>query len=104
MVEAGMQIERARLLLSVQRALLGAIGESVQAICVDWDERRIMMTAFSAGELTDDEREALEVAATEVVADFPVGAVVDVEVVEGAEEPFKAKGEWVFLRFGCTVS
>jgi hypothetical protein len=104
MAEAQILINRARLLLSVQRALLGTIGGSVQAICVNWNEKGVVMTAFSAGELPNDEREALEIAATEVAADFPVAVAVDVEVVEHAAEPFRADGEWVFVRLGCSVS
>jgi len=98
-----MQSDRQGLLLSMQRALLGAIGRSVQAICVNWDENRVVMTAFIEGELPDDEREALEIAATEVAADFPFALLVEVVVFEHAAQPFRANGLWVFVRLGCTV-
>ena len=66
-----MSIERADMLLSVQGALLGAIGPSLHAIAVQWTDTSVTLIALADNELDPDQQEALEVALTEILADFP---------------------------------
>lgn len=62
---------RARVLLSVQRALLGHIGTKVRAIACKWSEDEIQVRVVFDGEIGDDDAEAISKAETEVIADFP---------------------------------
>ena len=72
-------IPRVRLLLSAQRALLGAISRPVVAVAVRADDLDLVMTVQIDCPLDDDEHEALEVAASEIIADFPAATSVRVE-------------------------
>lgn len=62
---------RVRVLLSVQRALLGHIGTAVRAILCRWTENEIHVRAVFDGEIREDDAEAISEAETEVIADFP---------------------------------
>ncbi len=90
--------------LSAQRALLGAIAPNVLAVFVSLETERLSMAAFVDGKLDDDEREAIEIAASEIVADFPAVARLDVEIVQPAIQPIDGPGELVFLRYGANVT
>jgi len=67
---------RARVLLSVQRALLGQIGAAVRAIMCRWTENEIYVRVVLDGEISDRDAEAISEAETEVIADFPSQVVV----------------------------
>jgi len=62
---------RVRVLLSVQRALLGHIGTTVRAIMCRWTEGEIHLRAVFDGEINDEDADAISEAETEVIADFP---------------------------------
>lgn len=62
---------RGRVLLSVQRALLGHIGIAVRAITCRWTQDEIVVRAIFEGDASEDDIEAISVAETEVMADFP---------------------------------
>jgi hypothetical protein len=62
---------RVRVLLSVQRELLGHIGTAVRAITCRWTEDEIHVRVVFNGEISDDDAEAISEAETEVIADFP---------------------------------
>jgi hypothetical protein len=99
--EENLGIDRSNLLLSVQRALLGAIGTEVLAICVDANPNSIELTVFAEGCLPKDQQEALDVAETEIWADFSPAVSVNVRIIENAQQPLKCSGNWAFVRFGC---
>lgn len=93
-----------RLRLSAQRALLGAICIEVLAISVWTSGSKLKMLAYADSMVSDDCREALSVALTEILADFAdTLSVVDLKIVENATPPIKISGELVFLRHGCQV-
>ena len=62
---------RARVLLSLQRALVGHIGTAVRAIMCRWTEDEIHVRTVFDGEINDDDTEEIAEAETEVIADFP---------------------------------
>jgi hypothetical protein len=62
---------RVRVLLSVQRALLGHIGTAVRAIMCRWTKDEIHVRAVFDGDIDDDNAGAISEAETEVIADFP---------------------------------
>ncbi|WP_070245920.1 hypothetical protein [Duganella phyllosphaerae] len=62
---------RVRVLLSVQRTLLGHIGTAVRAIMCRWTKDEIHVRAVFDGEINDEHAEAISEAETEIIADFP---------------------------------
>jgi len=62
---------RVRVLLSVQRALLGHIGIAVRAIVCRRAKDKVHVRTVFDGEIKDDDAEAMSEAETEVLADFP---------------------------------
>lgn len=99
------KLDSTKLCLSAQRALVGAISHNVLGIYIDPDAAGEMV-AFFDGAATDTEREELDAATTEIVADyrFPPPRV-DLRVVENAQQPLQgtSSGIWVFLRAGVAV-
>ena len=91
---------RVRLLLSVQRALVGHIGPSLIAACARAADDMVTLTWYLATSVSADEREDLSVAATEVIADFEGNWHVDERyvVVDDQSRPLPCLGEWVFAR------
>lgn len=93
-----MAIERPDMLLSVQRALLGAIGPSLRAIAVQWTQTSVTLIALADNDWEPEQHDALDVALTEIVADFPeidsVGLLRKPTEWRGNGEPL----EWVYER------
>ncbi|MCE9523032.1 MAG: hypothetical protein K8S25_11460 [Alphaproteobacteria bacterium] len=89
-----------RLRLSAQRALLGAICPAVRLIKVALCEREIVFSVVAAARLSAAEREALSVAAAEILSDFPDCTIKEEMVVDDgaiAREDVLVHG-WVYLR------
>jgi hypothetical protein len=94
----------APLRLSAQRALLGAVGPDVLGVCVALEDGRLSFDGFMAESATDDEREALDMAATEMLADFPEATALDLKIEPVADTRLPhCDGDWVFLRLGAGV-
>lgn len=94
------ELESAHLRLSAQRALLGAVSREVDAIGLHVDGTRIVVQVASGSPLDDDACEALEVAASEIIADFPSATFIGVKHV-ASREAFVAPTTLVFLRLGA---
>jgi hypothetical protein len=60
-----------RLRLSAQRALLGAVPKTLREVSVELQGSVLRFRAVFEQEPSDDERELLSVACTEIVADYP---------------------------------
>ena len=91
---------RSALLLSTQRAVLGAIGPGVIGVAVDLIEDKLTLRVYYDVELSVDEREALEAAASEIVAGFPSVNAVDVTFTEWHRKPLREPGPWAFKWLG----
>lgn len=61
---------RVRLLLSIQRALLGEVTPNIRAVTATIDERIITLRWIIDGEIADDLESDLSAAGAEVGADF----------------------------------
>jgi hypothetical protein len=72
--------------LSAQRALLGNIGAHLRAVAVSYRGQTIVFDALVDPEATDEEREDLEDAAHDVIADYPLGWLLEVNVRSGADD------------------
>lgn len=86
------------LLLSAQRALLGAIDADVRLISVRRDDATITMKTVSARPLSDDAAQALSIAATEIIADFP-DCVIREQVVVSEVVRFQRDSDGEYLVF-----
>lgn len=91
---------RVRVLMSIQRALLGMVTPSLRGVSVSWDEHRIgARFVYDA-----DDRENVEFVQeieTQVLADFGEDVVTDfaVEVAPESTAPALNESEvWVYLR------
>ncbi|QPC91860.1 hypothetical protein [Mesorhizobium sp. INR15] len=72
---------RAKLLLSVQRALLGAVSPNLRAVTCGWHEVEIKLRFVFDGEIAEENFEDAGVVASEVAADFPAPWTVDEDIV-----------------------
>ena len=61
---------RVRLLLSIQRALLGEVTPNIRAVTARIDAQTIFLRWIIDGEVSDSLRRDLSAVTTEVVADF----------------------------------
>jgi hypothetical protein len=93
------------LLLSAQRALLGAIGPHLLALGVELEpapagRRTLKVRVYANEELTTEELDDLQAAATEMIDDFPSASVLDVAVHRLSRPllPKGATGHWAFIR------
>jgi hypothetical protein len=57
--------------LSVNRALLGAIGSNVRAITCFWTDQGISIRVIFDGAIGENDFDTMSVVETEVMADFP---------------------------------
>ncbi|TIN21628.1 MAG: hypothetical protein E5Y31_20470 [Mesorhizobium sp.] len=71
---------RARLLLSVQRALLGAVSPRLRAVTCAWEGVEIKLRFVFDGEPVDQDLEDAGIVAGEVAADFPAPWTVDEDI------------------------
>ena len=62
---------RASVLLTLQSALLGAIGPAVRKVTCSWNAKEIRIRAVFDGQIGEDDAQAMLVTETEVMASFP---------------------------------
>lgn len=88
------------LLFSLHRALFGAIPKNLKGLRVKITNDLLIWQAFFDTEPTEEEKEVLRVASTEVIADFPNINIVDEEYLHHPA-PLKntTRDEWAFVRW-----
>lgn len=86
----------------MQGALLGAVTNNLYGACGEVDGKTVIVTWYVAAKMPDDERQTLQVAGTEVIADFPGDFDIDERFVEVRDPaiPLQTAGEWVLLQRG----
>jgi hypothetical protein len=91
---------RASVLLSLQRALLGAVGPNLRAVAVGWDERGLEFVCFVEREVTADDEDEMGTVCAEVAADFAPPFAVDFRVLrlDAPEKPAAPDG-WPYQHF-----
>ena len=75
------QLLRAELLLSLQRALVGAVPASLRAVTCDWAEAKITLRYIFDGPIGHDDEDSMRVVGAEVVTDFPPEMELDEQFV-----------------------
>ena len=68
---------RVRLLLSIQRALLGEVTPNIRAITAQVDAQTIVLRWIIDGEISDSLRRDLSAVGTEVIADFATHQIAE---------------------------
>ncbi|MED4531380.1 hypothetical protein [Metabacillus fastidiosus] len=89
-----------KLIISCHYALLGVISNKLRGLTVKLDSRTLYWRGYFDGEPTEEEKERLSIACTEVIADFSI--IEDVHE-EYLNYPYPFKMEmlqfWAFLRW-----
>ena len=68
---------RVRLLLSIQRALLGEVTPNIRAVTAQIDTQTIVLRWIIDGEISDSFKRDLGVVGTEIVADFATHQIAE---------------------------
>lgn len=93
------EVRLCEVLLSLQRALLGAVGVRLRAVTVGYAETSVHFDAYFDGAVDEDDREAMSQVETEVMADFPSSHSVTHTVIRlDAPEPIPKDCTWVYFR------
>lgn len=95
-----MRVVDPALRLSAQRALLGAISPEVRLVKVSRIGAEIVLTTLTSEPLRPAALDAIETAASEIIADFPdcqIRGVVEVSLEKLPVENVLSAG-WVFKR------
>jgi hypothetical protein len=85
----------------VQHALLGAVSSALAAVTCGWNGNEIVLEFLVDSDFNDEDRERMEVVASEVVADFGDEAITTIFTSlpsEGPKIPV-AKRWWAYKRF-----
>jgi hypothetical protein len=94
-------IERTAVLLSLQRALLGAVPSSLRGVACGWDDERITLRYIFDGPINKDDEQDMYVVGTEVVADFNGLATIDEQILR-VDRPQSLDGHalkaWAYIR------
>lgn len=91
-------MDTVELKLSLQRALLGEVTNKLFAVTAGLTDSCITVAAYYDGEPNDDDREQMEVVATEVVADFPEANDIRVEVYNKRRKRPEMLDFWAFYK------
>jgi len=91
-----------RLRLSAQKALLDSVPYTLRAVTVGWKNTEILFRCIFNGEILEEHKEELEIAATEIIADFSEPYTISTEYIR-LDEPLSIKQYylkwWVFIRY-----
>lgn len=90
-----------RLRLSVQRALLGAVSSTLAAVTCGWSGNEIVLEFLVDPDFSDDDRERMEVVASEVISDFGCETIMTVFMSppwDGPKVPADRRW-WAYRRF-----
>jgi hypothetical protein len=94
------ELSRATVLLSLQRALLEEVSGDLRGVTCGWDQSKIVIRCLFNGEIIDDDRESMECVSTQVVADFPEQSI-ELEIIRlDMPQPlnFQMLMDWVYWR------
>ena len=95
------QVLRAELLLSLQRALVGAVPASLRAVTCDWDEAKVTLRYIFDGPVGPYDMDCMMAVGAEVAADFHDTRALDEQIVRvdhpaGLERHFLRA--WAYMR------
>jgi hypothetical protein len=76
-----MDERQAKVLRSLQVALLGAVTPNLRGVGVKWDDTHIHFNCYFDGPVSDEDRATMAVVDTEVLSDFPWSHQVTHDVI-----------------------
>lgn len=83
--------------LSVQRSLVGNVTANLAGLHAELRGKTILIDAYFFNAPSEEDRELIDDAATEVIADYPDGYMIEIHL--GALSEINVKGiTWDFLR------
>ena len=65
-----MSYNRVTLLLSIQGALLGSVTPNLRMVTAEGDDEEIRLIFYYDGEISEDDYEMADIAATEIISNF----------------------------------
>jgi hypothetical protein len=91
---------RVKVLLSIQRALLGEVPKDLRGVTCSYCGAKISIKCFFDGGITAADQESMETVATEIAADFPDHEVTSKSLQLDQPEPLSAHTlmDWVYWR------
>src|SRR5262245_19227469 len=90
---------RGEVLLALQQALLGEVTARLRAVVVTCSETSFHFNAYVDGPIQDDDREAMSLVETEVMAVFPSNHTISHEVFRlDAPALIPKDRDWVYYR------
>ena len=72
---------RTKLLLSLQRALLGAVSPALREVSCGWRAKQINLRFVYDGEISEVDFDAAHIVGAEVISDFPDGWNIEEDIV-----------------------
>lgn len=63
--------------VSIQRALLGEITPRLVSVTCGLKDQHILIRAYFAGNVTEEDVERIQFVSTEVISDFPAGYTIE---------------------------
>ena len=72
---------RTKILLSIQRALLGAVSAALREVSCGWQGKQINLRFVYDGEISKSDIEAAHIVGSEVIADFPADWDIEEDIV-----------------------
>ncbi|MFK4260076.1 hypothetical protein [Agrobacterium tumefaciens] len=90
-----------RLRLSVPHALLGAVSSTLAAVTCGWSGNEIVLEFLVDPDFDDDDRERMEVVASEVISDFGYETIMTVFTSPPSDAPKVPVDRrwWAYSRF-----
>jgi hypothetical protein len=89
---------RTMLMLSLQGALVGQVGENLFAVTAGYEGKLIRIIAYFEGEVGDDEIETISAVGGEVIADFSSDYSIEESCLSLNEHKLKMLDFWAFMR------
>lgn len=90
---------RAKVLLSVQRALLGEVTPELRGLSVEVNDTHVRLTSYFAGRLTAEQKDTVSTITAEVAADLPHDWTIEDEAVSLPEsERLPEIAIWAYRR------
>ncbi len=86
------------MLLSAQKALLGAVGPNLRGCTIGWTKTKITWLCYFDGPMSDEDKELMRCVGTEIIADFPDMMIEEKMVRLDAPKKMKKLQGWAYVR------
>jgi hypothetical protein len=92
---------RAKVILSANRALLGAVTPNLRGVTLDYIPELLTLRAYFDIDATDEEKELIDIALTEMIADlyYDIKTCKYEPVELAAPAKLTVLKDWIYLRY-----